>query len=82
MSKHETLLEYFESGESLTAKQIAKRLNTKYPHSLIRDLRVKGYTIYRNPRFNSKGQKKFFYRLGTPTRAVIARYHRFFGPDY
>lgn len=82
MSMQAKLLEIFERGESLTSKQISQRLGTKYPGSVIRDLRESGYVIYRNPRTNSKGETKNFYRMGNPTRKMIARYHRFFGPDY
>lgn len=82
MSKAAKLLEIFERGESLTSKQISQRLNTKYPACVIRDVREMGYVVYRNPRTNSKGETKNFYRLGTPTRSMLARYQRYFGSDY
>lgn len=72
MSKTARVLTAFQNGEQLTAKQIASRFNVGNPHDAVRQLRMKGFSIYANQRTNSKGATKTFYRLGTPTRATVA----------
>jgi len=66
------VLTAFQNGEELTTKQIAARFNSANPNRTIHYLREQGYTIYGNVRTNSKGERKIKYRLGTPTRAVVA----------
>lgn len=58
--------------EELTAKQIAARYNIANPHDTIYTLRMEGYPIYLNQRTDSKGRVTHKYRLGTPSRKVIA----------
>lgn len=72
MSKKARVLEALQTGEQFTAKQIAARFNVKNPREVVRSLRADGFAIYSNERTNSKGQTKSFYRLGTPTRAMVA----------
>jgi hypothetical protein len=72
MTKTERVLEALQNGEQLTAKQIAARFSSGNPREVVRSLRSKGYAIYANQRTNSKGESKTFYRLGTPTRAMVA----------
>lgn len=66
------VLSALQSGERLTAKQISARYGVANPHNVVYNLRNQGYAIYANERTNSKGEVKSFYRLGTPTRAVVA----------
>lgn len=75
MSKIVRVLEAFKAGEEMTAKQIASRFKVSNPHDAVRQLRMKGYAVYANARTNSKGETKSFYRLGTPTRAMVATYY-------
>jgi transcription initiation factor IIE alpha subunit len=72
MSKKARVLEALQTGEQFTAKQISARFNVKNPREVVRSLRADGFAIYANERTNSKGQTKSFYRLGTPTRAMVA----------
>lgn len=72
MSKTARVLEALQNGEQMTAKQIGARFNVGNPHDAVRQLRMKGFSIYANQRTNSKGSTKTFYRLGTPTRATVA----------
>jgi len=72
MTKTQRVLEALQNGEQLTAKQISARFSAGNPREVVRNLRAKGYAIYANQRTNSKGQTKTFYRLGTPTRAMVA----------
>lgn len=72
MSTKARVLEALSTGEQLTAKQISARFGVKNPYEVVRSLRADGFSIYANERTNSKGQTKSFYRMGTPTRAVVA----------
>ena len=72
MSKKQKVLNALMRGEQITAKQISNRFGLSNPHEAIRSLRAEGFSIYANARSNSKGDVKSFYRLGTPTRAVVA----------
>ena len=72
MSKAYKLLEAFKSGQELTAKQIATRYKVANPHDLVYRLRNERYAIYANSRKNYKGETVTKYRLGNPTRAMIA----------
>ena len=72
MSKTARVLSALKNNETLTAKQIASRFALRNPHEAVRSLREQGYAIYGNKRTNSKGDTKTFYRLGTPTRKMVA----------
>ena len=72
MTKTNQVLEAFQNGEELTAKQIAARYRSGNPREIVRTLRNKGYAIYLNERVNFKGEVTSKYRLGTPSRALVA----------
>jgi hypothetical protein len=72
MSKNSKLLNAFQRGEELTSKQIEARFDVSSGRSLVHSLREQGFPIYLNKRVNVKGQITNKYRLGTPTRSVIA----------
>ncbi len=78
-SQSARLLTALKSGEQLTAKQIASRFSAGNPHDVVRQLRADGYAIFGNVRTNSKGAAKTFYRLGTPTRAMVASAYEMLG---
>ena len=61
------VLRALETGKSLTTKQVAK-LGAANPTALISALRRRGYAIYRNSRVG----KANTFRLGTPSRSIIA----------
>jgi hypothetical protein len=44
----------------------------KNPSAVINELRSEGHAIYRNTRTLSTGEKVSFYRLGTPTKRMVA----------
>jgi Helix-turn-helix domain len=67
MTKTNKLLAAFENGEELTAAQMKSRFGIANPHDAVRALRNSGYAIYLN-----KGKQSSKYRLGTPTRAIVA----------
>jgi predicted ArsR family transcriptional regulator len=76
MTKSERLLEAFKSGEKLTAKQITARFGVKNPTATISDLRFSGFAIYANQHKDTKGRVTTKYRLGTPSREIVAAGYR------
>ena len=61
-----------EGGAELSGKQINARFGVKNARALISALRMQGYPVYGNQRTNGNGETSVKYRLGTPTRSVIA----------
>ena len=77
LTKSERLVEALKTGEKLTAAQIKARFGIANPTATVSDLRLNGgYSIYGNPSKDSKGRSVTKYRLGTPSRAVIAAGYR------
>jgi len=66
-------LEAVEKG--LTAKQIEARFGGNAT-ATVSDLRFKGFPIYANQHTDTKGRTKTFFRLGTPSRKVLAAGYR------
>lgn len=75
-TKQNRLLEALQNGEQLTAKQIASRFDIANPTATVSDLRFAGYAIYANKRTNKRGETFTKYRLGRPSRAVVAAGYR------
>jgi hypothetical protein len=62
-----------ENGAELTAKQISARYNVSNARALVSAIRMQGYSVYLNKRVSSfDGETYSKYRMGTPTRAVVA----------
>ena len=57
---------------TLTATKMQSVFGVKNPSALINELRSEGHAIYRNTRTLDSGEKVSFYRLGTPTKRMIA----------
>tara|TARA_R110002126_G_scaffold246881_1_gene389797 strand:- start:267 stop:521 length:255 start_codon:yes stop_codon:yes gene_type:complete len=79
MTKTEKVLTALKSGETLTAKQITSRFgftSTGAARKTVSNLRMQGYAIHLNETVDTKGRVKNKYRLGTPTRAVVAAGYR------
>ena len=72
MSNTAKLLNAFEQGKEFTAKQISASFKLKNPHEAVRQLRNKGYAIYANEKTMSRGGKAIKYRLGQPSRRMVA----------
>lgn len=79
MSKTNMLLEALKNGEELTANQISARYGIRNPHDAVYNLRMQGYAVYLNTRTNSRGEKVNKYRIGTPSRAVVAAGYKALG---
>ena len=72
VTKTAKVIAALESGVELTGKQIESRYNVGNARALISSLRMQGYPVYLNKRTNGFGDTYSKYRLGTPSRAVIA----------
>jgi predicted transcriptional regulator len=72
MSKTAKLLTAFEKGDALTAKQIKSRFGLANPAEAVRTLRSEGYAIYGNETKMSDGKVATKYRLGKPSRKMVA----------
>ena len=61
-------------GNERTAAQMANFYGTSAAtiRARVSDLRSNGFAVYANSKTDSKGRTKTFYRVGTPTRAVVA----------
>jgi predicted ArsR family transcriptional regulator len=76
-TKTQRLVEALKSGEELTAKQIAARFGIANPTATVSDLRLRhGYAVYANRKTDTKGRVSTKYRIGTPSRAVVAAGYR------
>lgn len=77
VTKTKRLIEAFQRGEQLTAKQIAARFGIKNPTATISDLRLRaGFAVYANQHTDTKGRVTTKYRVGAPSRAVVAAGYR------
>lgn len=72
VTKQARVLEALQNGEQLTAAQISSRFNVKNPTATVSNLRFAGFAIYANKRVDTKGRKLTMYRLGRPSRKVVA----------
>ena len=72
-SKTAKVIAALENGTELTAKQIQSRYNVANARALVSSIRMQGYSVYLNKRVSSyDGETYSKYRMGTPTRAVVA----------
>lgn len=77
MTKTDRLIEVLQKGEQLTARQITARFGIKNPRATVSGLRlIHGFAVYGNQHKNSKGQLTTKYRLGNPSREVVAAGYR------
>lgn len=76
-TKTQRLIEALQNGEQLTAKQISARFGLANPTATVSDLRLRhGYAVYANQRTDTKGRVTTKYRIGAPSRAVVAAGYR------
>lgn len=76
VTKQSRVLEALQSGEQLTAKQIGARFGVKNPTATISDIRLSGFAVYANQHTDTKGRVTTKYRLGTPSRELVAAGYR------
>lgn len=75
MSAKSKILAYLSKQDgynTLTAAKMQSAFGVSNPSATINDLRNDGHSIYLNTRLNSNGEKVSFYRLGTPTKRMVA----------
>jgi hypothetical protein len=72
MSKQAKLLNHLKNGATVTARQIAGSFGLKNPHDAIHQLRMQGHCIYSNKATLSDGTETTKYRIGKPSKRMIA----------
>jgi hypothetical protein len=75
MSTKQKVLNYLSKDSAyntLTAQKMQSVFGVANPSATINELRKEGHSIYLNTRINTSGEKVSFYRLGTPTKRVVA----------
>jgi hypothetical protein len=72
MSKQAKLLNYLSTGASVTARQISGSFGLKNPHEAIRQLRGQGHCIYSNKSTLADGTETTKYRIGRPSKRMVA----------
>ena len=77
MTQKQKLRKALFSGQELTSKQIKARYQIASPTKVISMLRLEdGLPIYSNTHTDTKGRVTQKFRLGTPSRKVIAAGYR------
>ena len=77
VTKKARVLEALQNNNrGLTAAQIEARFGVGNARATVSDLRFDGYAIYANQRTDTKGRTKTFYRLGRPSRQIVAAGYR------
>lgn len=76
VTKQSRLLEALRNGDELTAAQIRQRFGIANPRATVSDLRYQGFAIYANAHVDTKGRETTKYRLGTPSREIVAAGYR------
>ena len=68
------ILSSLKEGKAVSGKQFAARYNTSVTSvgARVSELRREGYAIYNNKRTDSQGRTASFYKIGAPTRKVVA----------
>tara|TARA_R110000772_G_scaffold138575_3_gene247573 strand:- start:964 stop:1197 length:234 start_codon:yes stop_codon:yes gene_type:complete len=72
MSSTQRLINHLVKGNAVTAKEITGKFGLANPSAAIRAIRLKGYAVYNNPVTLWNGVSSSKYRIGTPSRAMIA----------
>ena len=82
MSAKQKILNYLskDSGyNTLTAAQIRARFGITNVGARIEELRAEGHCIYTNKKTLSDGRQITYYKLGKPTKAMVAAAHALLG---
>lgn len=68
---------FLQSGSTATPKQIKGMFGIANPSAVVHKLRTEGNCIYANPATLKDGRQVTKYRLGTPSKAMIAQAAKF-----
>ena len=71
-TQFDRVLAALQSGEELTSKQSTARFNVANPSAVIHNLRSEGFAVYANKSKSASGEVKTKYRIGKPSRRVVA----------
>ncbi len=71
-TKESRVLSALQEGRTLSSAQLSGHFGVGNPQAVIQSLRFKGFPIYLNTVTDTKGRSRNVYRLGTPSRAIIA----------
>ena len=71
-TKEGKVLATLQEGRTLSSAQMRAHFGVGNPQAVIQSLRFKGFPIYLNTVTDAKNRSRNVYRLGTPSRAVIA----------
>jgi hypothetical protein len=78
LSKKAKVLNLLSKGENVAWTTLRTKFDLESPRAMIDTLRAEGHMIYGN-----KVAGKTYYRIGTPTRAIIAAgINALYGTDY
>jgi len=77
MTKTQRLLAFLESGATATPKQIQRMFGIANPSAVVYKLRTEGNCIYANPATLKDGRQVTKYRIGTPSKAMVAQAAKF-----
>jgi predicted transcriptional regulator len=72
MTQKQRILKSLRAGNEFTAKEIGAYFNVGSPTKIISELRREGHAIYLNKKTDTKGRVTHQYRLGRPSRAMVA----------
>ena len=72
MSKQAKLLAHLYNGAEVTPRQISGSFGLSNPHDAIYQLRNQGHCIYANKATLADGTVTTKYRIGKPTRRMVA----------
>lgn len=75
-TKTERVLNFLKNGGNLTEGQARSRFGIANMHAVASYLRNQGYAVYTNRKTTETGNTISVFRLGTPTREVIAAGYR------
>ena len=75
-SKTGRLLSALQAGEALTEGQMRVRFGLKNPRATVSDIRYAGFAVYANQHKDTKGRVTTKYRLGKPSRQIVAAGYR------
>lgn len=72
MTKLNRLQKYLETGAEVTSAQIMSMFKLMNPTAAVHALRQRGVCVYANQKTLYSGQPVVKYRIGTPSKAIIA----------
>lgn len=75
-TKTQRFLNALKAGQNFTEGQVRTRFGIANPSATASNLRFQGYAVYANRKTLANGNEVTTYRLGTPSREVVAAGYR------